>query len=260
MDENESLYGTQAEDVVDPQESGAAAAEAEGGESSDSAGQSRQSHEDNRRMAAARKSGEQAGYQRAQREFNDRLARIGMRDPGTGETIGDLDGLENYSKSVRKARIQERAQAEGRDAGEIAEEEDNREFIRTERAKAKRREAEEAEMARQQAWIAQDAMDFAEQYPDVDLAKLDSDKAFRRFCGSRYGREPLAELYEDYLEIAGEQRAAAAAKADSKARRETGTGSGSGAETLSAKQQKELDEWNRTYPSMKMTAKEFLSR
>lgn len=262
MEENENLeLENQGQEVVDPAESGTDEAQrAEGGKSSDNAGQGRQSHEDNRRYQAARRSGEQAGYERARREFNERISRVGMRDPGTGEAIEDMEGLERYSKSVRRQRIQERAKAEGRDAAEIEAEEDDREFIRSERARAKRKEAENAETARQQAFIAQDVKDFAEAYPDVDLEKLDNDKAFRRFCGSRYGKEPLAELYEDYLEIAGEQRAAATAKAGSKARRETGAGSGSGGETLTARQQKELDEWNRTYPSMKMTAKEFLSR
>ena len=63
-----------------------------------------------------------------------------------------------------------------------------------------------------------------------------------------------------FLEIAGEREAAALARAESKASRATGTGGGSGAEALTAAQQKELAEWNRNYPHMKMTAKEFLSR
>ncbi len=259
MEENESLYGEQAGEVVEPQD-GEAAAQAEGEKSPDTAEQGRQSHEDNRRYQAARRAGEQAGYERAQREYNERISRVGMRDPSTGETIKDLDGLESYSKSVKAARIRERAQAEGRDAAEVAEEEEDREFLRAQRAEAKKKEADNAAQRKQMEFIRRDAAEFAEAYPDVDLKKLDGDPAFRRFCGSRYGREPLAELYEDYLDIAGEQRAAASARADSRAKRETGAGSGSGGETLSARQQMELDEWNRAYPNMKMTAKEFLSR
>ena len=259
MEENGSLYGEQAGEAVEPRD-GEAAAQAEGEKSSDSAGQSRQSHEDNRRYQAARRAGEASGYDRAMREVNERIARVGMRDPDTGETIGDVAGLENYSKSVRAARIRERAKAEGRDAAEIAEEEENKDFLRAQRAEAKRKEADDAANRKQMEFIARDAEEFAEAYPDVDLAELDNDRAFRRFCGSRYGKEPLAELYGDYLEIAGEQRAAASAKAESRSRRETGAGSGSGGETLTARQQKELDEWNRENPRMKMTAKEFLSR
>ena len=61
MEENESLYGEQAGEVVEPQD-GEAAAQAEGEKSPDTAEQGRQSHEDNRRYQAARRAGEQAGY------------------------------------------------------------------------------------------------------------------------------------------------------------------------------------------------------
>ena len=40
----------------------------------------------------------------------------------------------------------------------------------------------------------------------------------------------------------------------------TGTGSTGTGHGLNVSQQRELDEWNKTYPNMKMTAKEFLSR
>ena len=260
MEENESLYGAEAEEVVTPQDAEDAAQDAEGAESSGSPEQSRQTQADNRRYQAARHAGEQAGYERAMEEFNRRLSRTGMRDPGTGEAIRDLDGLENYSKSVRAQNIQARAKAEGRSVAEITEEEDNRDFLREQRAEAAAKKKREAEDARQQRWIEADAAAFAEAYPDVDLAKLDENKAFRRFCGSRYGKEPLAELYGDWMEITGSAQQAAVAKNESRSARSTGAGGGSGSETLSASQQKALDEWNRNYPNMKMTAKEFLTR
>lgn len=260
MEENESLYGDQAEEVVTPQDAEDAAQDAEGAESSEAPEQSRQTQADNRRYQAARHAGEQAGYERAMEEFNRRLSRTGMRDPGTGEAIRDLDGLENYSKSVRAQNIQARAKAEGRSVAEITEEEDNRDFLREQRAEAAARKKQEAEEARLQRWIAEDAAAFAEAYPDVDLAKLDDNKAFRRFCGSRYGKEPLADLYGDWLEITGSATQAAAARNESRSARSTGAGGGAGSETLSASQQKALDEWNRNYPNMKMTAKEFLTR
>jgi|GEM_PF-930927 len=254
-EENGSLE-EQTEEVVTPQE-GAEAAEqsSEGEQSSDDADRGRQTHEENRRYQAARRAGEQSGYDRAMREVNERIARVGMRDPDSGETIGDIAGLENYSKSVRRARIAQRARDEGRDAAEIEEEEDNRDFLRDMR----RRDQQERETARRQQWIAADARAFTEAYPDVDLAELDEDKSFRRFCGSRYGREPLAELYGDYVEIAGKASAAALAKAESKAERATGTGGGKAADAVLTKSQKEsLDAWNERNPGMKMTAKEFL--
>ena len=133
-------------------------------------------------------------------------------------------------------------------------------YERAMRELREQRESEQEARRQEMEFIAGDVAEFRESYPGVDLEGLDGDPAFRRFCGSRYGREPLAELYGDYLALAGEQRSAAAARADSRSRRETGAGGASGADTLSARQQRDLDEWNRAYPSMRMTAKEFLSR
>ena len=259
--EDERLEMEQSEDVVNPQEGDEAAEQSsEGEKSSGGAGRSQQSHEDNRRYQAARRSGEEAGYQRAVREMNQRIARAGMRNPGSGELIGDIDGLESFSASIRKQRIAEKAKREGRPEAEVEEEEANREFVSQSRREAAEKKKADEEAARQQKWIAEDVKDFAERFPDVDLGKLDGNKAFRQFCGSRYGKEPLGDLYEDYLEIAGNAAQAAVQKAESKKERATGTGGGSGADTLTASQQKELDEWNRNYPQLKMTAKEFLSR
>ncbi len=118
----------------------------------------------------------------------------------------------------------------------------------------------EDEEARRAEFIRQDAERFLEKYPRVDLRTLDTDETFRRFCGSRYGKEPLAELFEDYLEVSRLSAERARASAESRSRRATGSGGGAGSDTLTAAQQRDLDEWNRTYPGMKMTAKEFLSR
>lgn len=60
---------------------------------------------------------------------------------------------------------------------------------------SERRSREEEQMR----FIAEDACEFARRYPEADLAGLDASESFRRFCGSRYGREPLSELYADYL-------------------------------------------------------------
>jgi hypothetical protein len=255
MEENESLSGMQAEEVVTPQESGDAAEQrSEGGQSSGNADRGQQSHEDNRRYQAARRAGEQAGYDKAMREVNERIARGRMRDPNTGEEIDSLDKLDSYTASVRTNRIQSRAKAEGKSVAQITEEEDTRDWI------AEQRRRQKAEEADPKSFIQKDLQNFQARHPEADVAKLDSNAAFRKFCGSRYGKEPLADLYEDYLEIAGEREAAALARAESKASRATGSGGGSGSETLTASQQRALDEWNRAYPNMKMTAKEFLSR
>ena len=97
-------------------------------------------------------------------------------------------------------------------------------------------------------------------YPEADLAGLDASESFRRFCGSRYGREPLSELYADYLEVAGGALRAAQARRESRAARSTGSGGSGAYEALNARQQSELDAWNRAFPQMKMSAREYLSR
>ncbi len=267
MEDFEILDMDQEGEAVTPRDvddgNGTPAEEADGVKSSDSAeqsGKNAQSHEDNRRYQAARRSGEKAGYDKAMREINERIARSGMRDPGSGETIRSIEALESYGESYRKAQIKQRAQKEGRSEAEVEEEEANRAFVSESRRKAEEDRKQKDEEKKRLDWARQDAAAFGEEYPDVDLGALTENKAFIRFCGSRFGREPLAGLYADFLEVAGEAGKAAAAKAESKDRRSTGTGAGSGAEALTAAQQKELDEWNRSYPQMKMTAKEYLAR
>lgn len=113
---------------------------------------------------------------------------------------------------------------------------------------------------REKAFVAGDLGNFMARYPEVDVRALDNDKAFRRFCGSRYAREPLADLYRDYLALAGNAMETARVREQSRTRRATGSGSSGVGTGLTAGEQRELDAWNKAFPSMKMTAKEFLER
>lgn len=121
-------------------------------------------------------------------------------------------------------------------------------------------ESDEALARQQLAFIERDYDEFERRFPKVDIAALDGDATFRRFCGSRYGKESLADLYEDYLAVAGAIREAVLARAGSRSARATGSGGGHADKSLTAAEQRELEEWNRANPSMKMTAREFLSR
>lgn len=103
---------------------------------------------------------------------------------------------------------------------------------------------------------------FRNKYPDIDLESLLRNESFLRFCGNRLWKMPLVRLYEDYtalLEEAGETERKKHSQED-KARRSTASGSHSGGDGLTAAEQKALDEWNKAFPQLKMTAKEFLSR
>ena len=110
------------------------------------------------------------------------------------------------------------------------------------------------------ARLNEDAREFREKYPEVDLWKLEQDGKFRRFCGSRLYKESAAELYGAYLEFCREAEENAAHRENSRRSRSTGSGSGRGQSGLSAAQERELEEWNRAFPRMKMTAGEFKAR
>ncbi len=256
MEENEILTGEQEESVVNSQNAEDAEQGSEGEKSPEAAERERQSREDNRRYQAARQAGDRAGYERAIREMNERIARSGMRAPDGG-IIEDIDGLEKTAKSFRASAIRARAEKEGRTVEAVTEEEENREFVRRAKAREQAEEKERQSREAREKFVKEDMDDFRERYPEEDLGALMKNQTFIRFAGSRLGKEPLADLFEDYREL----KISAGATGGDKAERATGSGGGKGsAVRLTASQQRDLDEWNRNYPSMKMTAKEFLER
>lgn len=108
-------------------------------------------------------------------------------------------------------------------------------------------------------FAARDLDEFLARHADVDIARLMDNEDFLRFCGSRMGRESLAQLYDDYIALVDAAGAAAAARARSRSARSTGGGSAaSGA--LTPAQKYVLDAWNAEHPEMAMTAREFLGR
>lgn len=257
--EDEILDVEQEEEVVNPQqaeEEGTQAQDAEGEKSSGDAGRSGegQTSEDNRRYQAARHQGEQAGYEKAIREINERIRRSGMSNPESGERISDIEGLEAVGKAFKRRSYQARAEKEGRSVEEIAEEEENREYIRSARQRDAEAEKERKAKEQRQAWIENDIQTFRDRYPEEDMDALVKNKTFLRFCGSRLGRESMADLYEDFTALS------LSAKATKSDKKERATASGGGGESvrLTAAQQRSLDEWNRNNPEMKMSAKEFL--
>lgn len=109
-------------------------------------------------------------------------------------------------------------------------------------------------------FIARNVGEFRAQFPDVDIVQLEASPAFQRFCGSRLYREPLTELYADYREVTEQLRQAETSRADDRRQRSTGSGAGNPGDGLTGAQQQELEAWNRAFPQMRMTAKEFLKR
>ena len=265
MDENMEVEtpeeGTEGGAVTAETGDGAGTVEETAGEKKQEAAEpARQSREENARYQAARKAGEAAAEKRGRERLGAALAKLGLSDPDGG-AIDSLDGLEAYAEAARAARLKKTAEESGRSVEDLEEEEDAKEVVRQRKREREERDKAEAEQEKQNEWVRKDAAAFLKAHPDVDLAKLDGNAKFRKFCGSRYGREPLSELYDDWQEFVGEDAAEkAVGKSAAKADRSTGTGTGGATDGLTAAQQRELDEWNRSYPQMKMTAKEFLKR
>lgn len=238
----------------------------EGGQSGNAAGSAdrqkdKHDREFNAAMAAARRQAERDTEGRTRKAMEDELSAMQIPNPAKpGEYFRSYAELKEYSTALRKASAEKRAQESGRSVQDVMDEDADRDYIRRKRAEEEtsRREAEAKRKAEE--FIAKDAAAFVKKHPDVDIAKLDGNAAFRRFAGSRYGKEPLAALYEDYVEIVGDAGTAALARKEERDDRSTGGGSGSGAGTLTAAQRAELKAWNEAYPEMKMTEKQFLER
>ena len=105
--------------------------------------------------------------------------------------------------------------------------------------------------------IMAEVKEFLERHPRVDLGKLLEEQSFRDRYGRRLYHEPLLQLCEEYLALQEEERQS---REEDKRQRTTGSGGGSVPSGLTPREQKELSEWNRAYPHMRMSAKEFLSR
>ncbi len=216
----------------------------------------RQTREENAAIRAARLNASREARETAMREADAEIAAAGIMNPYTKKPFSSMKDFREYAAQVRKAQMAEEAERTGRSIEVLEEEEENRKFL----SRIRKQAQGQAEPNEEEGFLTRDLRDFMEKHPEMNVEKLEAlekNKTFRRFCGSRFGREPLADLYDAYLEIVSESGSAAVAKAASKADRSTGGGS-SGGVTLTPSQQKELDAWNRANPDMPMTAKEFL--
>ena len=215
----------------------------------------------NASMKAARQSGEKTGEERANKAHAQRIANMRLPNPEKpGSFFTSVEEMETYADNYRRSQAESRAKREQRSVEEILEEDENRAFLTQQRkAAAEASKKTETHDDRNDSLAAHIA-EMRERYPDVDIAKLDANPRFRKFAGSRYGRESLADLYESYMDVVGGAEKAAAAKSASKAARSTGGSAGKSSGTLTAAQKAELKRWNDNNPDMKMTEKEFLER
>lgn len=201
----------------------------------------------NRSMAAARRS----GREEANRAFDAEIAGYGLVN-SDGRRITNRQELSAYLKATGESQLSARAKAAGKTPDELKTEEDERrrgrEQIEKERAEADRN-----------ARVSADLQELKDAYPKINAKELLDDDRFVKFAGSRLGRESLVELYESYTELMSEHRKAE--KTEEKAGRSTGSGSGGeGGSTLSSREERDRQEWNRRFPDKKMSAKEWSER
>ena len=218
----------------------------------------RQTREENAAIRAARLRAEREGYEKAESNFGEEIAKSGILNPYTGKPFSSLKDFRDYSEKVKRARLEERAKKEGKDVSIVEEEELNREFISNMR---KEREAKN----NKDNFIANDLQDFIKSHPEFatpeKLIALENNKTFRNFCGKRFGTEPLSELYDSYVDFMNSVSDSnnTEKKAASRSARSTSTGA-DGGDMLTPAERKSLNEWNEAFPEMKMTPKEFKSR
>ena len=262
MDEfNPTLSGGEQEDV-DLQNGADAGAQGEGqGEQPGADNADQQRRQFNAAMAAARRRAEKDTEERMRLQTDDDIRNLRIPNPAKpGSYFNSKKDLEDYSGALRRAEAEKRAKAEGRSVEDVLEDDEDRAFLRAQRAEAKKTAAAQQKKQEQEKFIGEDIEDFRQRYPNVDIAALDANPAFRRFAGTRYGKEHLADLYGDFVELVGEAAASAAASASDKQERSTGHGSGGSGGTITAAQRAALKEWNEDHPEMQMTEKEFLER
>jgi len=103
--------------------------------------------------------------------------------------------------------------------------------------------------------------EFIDSHEDIDVDELIKDKKFLKYAKKHTGE--LGEIYDDYAELMEETSNSIAEKFKRSESRSTGGGKNnpsSGGSKLDTRQQGVLDDWNKRYPQMKMTPKEFLKQ
>lgn len=208
------------------------------------AGGSAEEESGNRKMAAARRSGKKE----AEEAFDKEIAAYGVLD-GEGKPITTRRELSAFLRATGESQLAARAKAAGKSVDELRTEED-------ERARGRRARQEEESRVEREARAAEQVAEMQEAYPKVDVKALLENESFVTFCGSRLGKESLLDLYEDYRKLVDENRRAE----NREEKKSRSTGSGSGAESggaLNSREEKARQEWNRRYPNMKMSAKEW---
>ena len=216
-----------------------------------------QTRAENAALKAARLQGSREAEARLRAQFDREIEESGAVNPETGKPFQSFKEFQAYGKKYQEELLEEQAEKTGRPIEELREEAANRAYISKQRKEAEAKKGQSSKQAEEQQRLIEDAMEFQRRHPNVDITELEKNPKFRKFAGNRLYKDSISDLYDDYLELVSDAQETGRAQAGSKA--SGGTGGGTGGETvrLTPAQQKELDEWNRENPGMKMTAAEF---
>ena len=228
----------------------------EGGNEQQVAEAATQEDEDrNSRMAAARRSGERAGYSKARKEADDEIASFGRIDPRTQKPIRTYQDVVAYLRGQEDAEIEAEASRSKRSTEDVRREREARKIGERQMNAAQ----QEEERSRR---LKAEYDEFVDELGAEQAAKtFKKGSPFYKFAGKRIGNEPLMDIYNDYLEFAEGMVTTSAVKKESKAQRGTGSGSGAGSgDGLTSRERDALAEWNRNYPQYKMTEEEWKKR
>lgn len=159
-----------------------------GGEEEESS--KRQSREDNRKYAEMRR--EKERQEKERQEIERKAYRKGLIEaingvnPYTNKKIEDDFDVEEYMtmREIEKDGLDPVA--------------DYSAYLK----KKKRLEtAPPTSGVRSQEWLENDARQFLQKYPEVNLETLLDDKLFVKFSDGKLGNQTLARVYEDYTEL-----------------------------------------------------------
>lgn len=206
-------------------------------------------------MAAARRSGERAGYSKARKEADDEIASFGRIDPRTQKPIRTYQDVVAYLRGQEDAEIEAEASRSKRSTEDVRREREARKIGERQMNAAQ----QEEERSRR---LKAEYDEFVDELGAEQAAKtFKKGSPFYKFAGKRIGNEPLMDIYNDYLEFAEGMVTTSAVKKESKAQRGTGSGSGAGSgDGLTSRERDALAEWNRNYPQYKMTEEEWKKR
>jgi hypothetical protein len=121
------------------------------------------------------------------------IEALGGENPYTGEKIEDSADVDEYL-------MMRELEKQGKDPVS--------DYHKAVKQKAK----ETASQAQEETQRQQEIAEFAEKYPNVDMQTLLSNERFVRFAGKRVGKEPLSDIYADYLSFTSDIEYAAEAK------------------------------------------------